>query len=101
PRAAHFPPLALHAALPISRRFVSGPLGGRRRGRAVVLKHDIDTFDFSTRHPALAVVFNDGAPRLPRHVRHRRVRPPRRLRRDERDRKSTRLNFSHVSISYA
>src|SRR5699024_10084254 len=66
----------------IARRFGAGPRGGRRRGRAVVFKHDSATFVFSARHPALAVVFNDGAPRLPRHVRHRRVRPPRRLRRD-------------------
>src|SRR5690606_41965711 len=82
--ATHTFPLSLHDALPISR----GARRARAHGRvpprlpARVGQAPRDRLDEPRAQAALAV-------RVPRHVPH------------PRDRKSTRLNSSHVKISYA
>src|SRR5207249_7345515 len=85
--------LSLHDALPISRtrrceRNIANPVR-KLHGKDARGKSQRDETQNSHRRPVLrSIALPDGLP------------PPRGSR-EERDRKSTRLNSSHVSISYA
>src|SRR5207249_12055245 len=100
-RTPYVSPLSLHDALPISRFWIGQqPLGLRAQHVGLV--------QFMLLRAASQLVIRRGVPEEEREARRQRVvvEPSgflfevNEFRRTQQDRKSTRLNSSHVSISY-